>query len=156
MQATLLEHNVRFGDPECQCLMMRLESDLLEAMLHASSHQLHKIGLHWSKKAALTVVLAAKGYPGDYTKGTVIEGVDSIHDAKVRPCFLSCAWVVNLSKPTASSLLGPSFVSSQHTLQVISMACEHKQSSPALREAVRHCAGIPCWHQTWHQRPAAG
>ena len=85
VQATLLEHNVRFGDPECQCLMMRLESDLLEAMLHASSHQLHKIGLQWSKQAALAVVLAAKGYPGDYTKGSIIEGVDTIQNAKVRP-----------------------------------------------------------------------
>ena len=84
LQAKLLEHNVRFGDPECQCLMMRLESDLLEVLLNACEHQLHATQLQWSAQAALTVVLAAKGYPGDYAKGTVIEGLDDIQGAKVR------------------------------------------------------------------------
>lgn len=83
LQAKLLEHNVRFGDPECQCLMLRLESDLLELMLNACEHQLDGTALQWSSKAALTVVLAAKGYPGDYNKGTIIEGLGDIIGAKV-------------------------------------------------------------------------
>ncbi|KAK9806584.1 hypothetical protein WJX73_004879 [Symbiochloris irregularis] len=82
-QAKLLEHNVRFGDPECQCLMVRLQSDLLGALLLATSQRLDQVSLQWSSQAALTVVLAAKGYPGDYAKGSVIEGVDEVTDAKV-------------------------------------------------------------------------
>ena len=55
MQARLLEHNVRFGDPECQCLMMRLQSDLLEALLAAADGRLGSAQLRWSPQKALTV-----------------------------------------------------------------------------------------------------
>ncbi len=55
MQARLLEHNVRFGDPECQCLMMRLQSDLLEVLLAAADGRLGKAQLQWSPKKALAV-----------------------------------------------------------------------------------------------------
>ena len=55
MQARLLEHNVRFGDPECQCLMMRLQSDLLEVLLAAADGRLGSAQLHWSPEKALTV-----------------------------------------------------------------------------------------------------
>lgn len=77
----LLEHNVRFGDPECQSLMMRLEGDLLDA-LHSAMHG-KSIELEWNPHPALTVVLAAKGYPGSYGKGAVIEGLENVKEAKV-------------------------------------------------------------------------
>ena len=74
--ATLLEHNVRFGDPECEALMLRLESDLLELLLAASEGRLAEAGApRWSDDASMTVVLAAEGYPGDYKKNTEIRGI---------------------------------------------------------------------------------
>ena len=72
----LIEYNVRFGDPECQVLMPRLKSDLLELMLAASDGALLEHDAEWSNECALTVVLAAKGYPGSYEKNTVIEDID--------------------------------------------------------------------------------
>lgn len=77
----LLEHNVRFGDPECQSLMVRLEGDLLDAL--QSALQGKSTVLDWSDDSSLTVVMAAKGYPGAYQKGSVIEGLDNIQGAKV-------------------------------------------------------------------------
>ena len=73
----LIEYNVRFGDPECQVLMLRLMSDLVPALLAARDGQLKNFDLRWYPDAALTVVMAAKGYPGNYGKGTVIEGLDA-------------------------------------------------------------------------------
>ena len=72
----LIEYNVRFGDPECQVLMLRLMSDLLPALIAARDGQLKNFDLRWYDDAALTVVMAAKGYPGAYEKGSVIEGLD--------------------------------------------------------------------------------
>ncbi|MGJ5041539.1 phosphoribosylamine--glycine ligase [Bradyrhizobium sp. HKCCYLRH1062] len=72
----LFEYNVRFGDPECQVLMLRMMSDLVPAMLAACDGQLKNFDLRWFPDAAVTVVMAAKGYPGDYAKGGVIEGLD--------------------------------------------------------------------------------
>jgi len=72
----LIEYNCRFGDPECQVLMLRLKSDLVPALLAACDGELDHIDLRWSDEPALTVVMAAKGYPGDYAKGTLIEGLD--------------------------------------------------------------------------------
>ena len=72
----LFEYNVRFGDPECQVLMLRMMSDLVPAMLAACDGELRHFDLRWYSEPALTVVMAAKGYPGDYTKGTRIEGLD--------------------------------------------------------------------------------
>ena len=73
----LIEYNVRFGDPECQVLMLRLMSDLVPALLAARDGQLKNFDLRWYPDAALTVVMAAKGYPGNYQRGTVIEGLDA-------------------------------------------------------------------------------
>jgi phosphoribosylamine--glycine ligase len=73
----LIEYNVRFGDPETQVLMLRLMSDLLPALIAARDGQLKNFDLRWLPDAALTVVMAAKGYPGAYEKGTVIEGLDA-------------------------------------------------------------------------------
>ncbi|HTW35934.1 MAG TPA: phosphoribosylamine--glycine ligase [Rhizomicrobium sp.] len=72
----LIEYNCRFGDPECQVLMMRLKSDLATALLAARDGVLDRVDLRWHDEAALTVVMATRGYPGDYAKGSVIEGVD--------------------------------------------------------------------------------
>jgi phosphoribosylamine--glycine ligase len=72
----LFEYNVRFGDPECQVLMLRMMSDIVPALLAACDGQLKNFNLRWFPDAAVTVVMAAKGYPGDYTKGSVIEGLD--------------------------------------------------------------------------------
>jgi phosphoribosylamine---glycine ligase len=72
----LFEYNVRFGDPECQVLMLRMMSDIVPAFLAACDGQLKHFDLRWYPEPALTVVMAAKGYPGDYRKGTRIEGLD--------------------------------------------------------------------------------
>ena len=72
----LIEYNCRFGDPECQVLMMRLKSDLATALLAARDGVLDRVDLRWHDDAALTVVMATKGYPGDYARGSIIEGVD--------------------------------------------------------------------------------
>jgi phosphoribosylamine--glycine ligase len=72
----LLEYNVRFGDPECQVLCVRLMSDLLPALIAARDGVLKTFHLRWIDEAALCVVMATKGYPGDYAKGSVIRGLD--------------------------------------------------------------------------------
>jgi phosphoribosylamine---glycine ligase len=72
----LFEYNVRFGDPECQVLMLRMMSDIVPALLASCDGQLKNFDLRWFPEPALTVVMAAKGYPGDYAKGTRIEGLD--------------------------------------------------------------------------------
>jgi phosphoribosylamine--glycine ligase len=71
----LIEYNVRFGDPETQVLMLRLMSDLVPALVAARDSMLKSFDLRWYGDAALTVVMAAKGYPGTYLKGTRIDGL---------------------------------------------------------------------------------
>ena len=71
----LIEYNARFGDPETQVLMMRLKSDLLAALLASADGVLEKFDLRWRDEPALTVVMAAKGYPGIPEKGTDIRGL---------------------------------------------------------------------------------
>ena len=73
----LFEYNVRFGDPECQVLMLRMMSDIVPAFLAACDGQLKNFDLRWYPEAALTVVMATKGYPGDYKKGSRIDGLDA-------------------------------------------------------------------------------
>ncbi|MGV1761262.1 phosphoribosylamine--glycine ligase [Rhizobium sp. A22-96] len=68
----LIEYNVRFGDPECQVLMMRLKSDLLPLLFACANGTLDQVSAEWSDEAALTVVMASKGYPGSYAKNTPI------------------------------------------------------------------------------------
>ncbi len=72
----LIEYNARFGDPETQVLMLRLMSDLVPALLASCDGMLKTFDLRWYAEPALTVVMAAKGYPGTYERGTVIEGLD--------------------------------------------------------------------------------
>ena len=73
----LIEYNTRFGDPECEVLMPRLESDLVAALLAACDGVLANVGLRWRDEAALTVVMCGKGYPGTPQKGGVIGGIDA-------------------------------------------------------------------------------
>jgi len=72
----LIEYNARFGDPECQPMMMRLDSDLLPALVASADGRLDGVTLKWRKEAALTVVMAANGYPGHYEKGSEIKGLE--------------------------------------------------------------------------------
>jgi phosphoribosylamine--glycine ligase len=72
----LIEYNCRFGDPECQVLMMRLKSDLLTALIAARDGALGHLDLRWSDEAALCVVMATKGYPGDFGRGSAIGGLE--------------------------------------------------------------------------------
>jgi len=72
----LIEFNVRFGDPECQALMVRLRSDLLPALLAACDGELARFDLRWEALHALVVVMASRGYPGAYAKGSEIRGLE--------------------------------------------------------------------------------
>jgi len=72
----LVEYNARFGDPECQVLMLRMMSDIVPALIACADGELKHFSLRWFDDAALTVIMATKGYPGDYSKGSVIEGLD--------------------------------------------------------------------------------
>lgn len=82
-RAQALEFNVRFGDPEVQCLMMRLQSDLLPTLLAAAQGGLSTAAeaarsLEWREQASLGVVMATEGYPGAYEKGTEIRGLEAL------------------------------------------------------------------------------
>ena len=72
----ILEFNVRFGDPETQAILMRLDSDLVEALCAVADGRLADVELRWSAKPAVCVVMASAGYPGSYEKGKVISGLD--------------------------------------------------------------------------------
>jgi phosphoribosylamine--glycine ligase len=72
----LVEYNARFGDPETQVLMLRMMSDIVPALIACADGQLKNFSLRWFDEAALTVIMATGGYPGDYGKGSVIEGLD--------------------------------------------------------------------------------
>jgi phosphoribosylamine--glycine ligase len=71
-----LEYNVRFGDPECQVMVVRLMSDLLPALIATVDGELEHFHLRWHQAAALTVVMATKGYPGRYEKGSEIRNLE--------------------------------------------------------------------------------
>ncbi|MBI1338025.1 MAG: phosphoribosylamine--glycine ligase [Phycisphaera sp.] len=73
----VLEFNTRFGDPECQPLMMRLQGDLMEIMLATSAGSLDEVSLTWDKRCCCCVVMASGGYPGQYEKGKIITGIEA-------------------------------------------------------------------------------
>ncbi|MDQ8726811.1 phosphoribosylamine--glycine ligase [Bradyrhizobium sp. LHD-71] len=72
----LVEYNARFGDPECQVLMLRMMSDVVPALLACADGQLKNLSLRWYDDAAITVIMATNGYPGDYGKGSRIDGLE--------------------------------------------------------------------------------
>ena len=86
-QPRLVEYNVRFGDPECQCLMMRLGGQVLDLLHACAEERLAEIQANWADDHALTIVMAAKGYPGSYEKGTVIGGLDSLPEDSFHMVF---------------------------------------------------------------------
>jgi len=74
----VLEFNARFGDPECQPLMLRLKTDLLDILEAIIQDRLDEITIEWDERASLCLVLASEGYPGNYEKGYVIEGLETV------------------------------------------------------------------------------
>ncbi len=78
----LVEINARFGDPECQCILPRLKTDLLPVLTACAKGDVSEISLDWSDETCLTVVMAAKGYPGSYAKDTVISRVERAEDVE--------------------------------------------------------------------------
>jgi len=74
----LIEYNIRMGDPECQVLMMRLETDLLEIIDSANKNKINNLNIKWSKKSSITIVLCALGYPSDYIKDSEIKNLQNI------------------------------------------------------------------------------
>jgi phosphoribosylamine--glycine ligase len=76
----VLEYNVRFGDPECQPLMARLDADLAEIMLACVEGRLAEVDAKWKNDTAICVVMAADGYPGSYPKGMEITGLDQAEE----------------------------------------------------------------------------
>ena len=116
----LIEHNVRFGDPECQALMMRLQSDLLPALAACADGTLEDVALQWRDEAAMTVVLAAEGYPGSYEKGSRIEGLDDAEALEAVKIFHAGtkrgpdgAWLANGGRVLGVTALGSDIAAAQ-------------------------------------------
>ncbi|MEL7151759.1 MAG: phosphoribosylamine--glycine ligase, partial [Pseudomonadota bacterium] len=86
-RARLVEYNVRFGDPECQVLMMRLGGQAMDLMQAAAEGRLQEKSVHWADDHAMTVVMAAEGYPGAYETGSVIGGLDALPQDSMRMVF---------------------------------------------------------------------
>ena len=83
----LVEYNVRFGDPECQVLMMRLGGQILDALLSTAKGELSNVKLNWANDHAITVVMASNGYPGSYTNGSQINGLADLPSNSNFMCF---------------------------------------------------------------------
>ncbi|MDG1995430.1 MAG: phosphoribosylamine--glycine ligase [Emcibacteraceae bacterium] len=77
----LIEYNVRFGDPECQTLMVRLDSDIVPALMACANGNIDQISVAWKDKTSMNVVMAANGYPGSYDKNTEIKNLDEAGSA---------------------------------------------------------------------------
>ena len=86
-QPRLVEYNVRFGDPECQVLMMRLGGQILDLLLACAEGRLADVSPNWADDHAMTIVMAADGYPGSYEKGTVINGLDALPETSSEMTF---------------------------------------------------------------------
>ena len=83
----LIEYNIRMGDPECQVLMMRLKTDLLEIIDSATKNKLNNLKIEWTKKNCITIVLCAKGYPFNYIKDSEIKNLSSVLSDKNNQIF---------------------------------------------------------------------
>ena len=86
-QPRLVEYNVRFGDPECQTLMMRLGGQVLDLLQACAEHRLSEMNVNWADDHAITIVMAANGYPGSYEKGSVINGLDTLAEDSMNMTF---------------------------------------------------------------------
>ena len=85
--ARLIEYNARFGDPECQVLAMRLGAQMLDLLLACSENRLETARASWADDHAITVVMAANGYPGAYLKGSAISGLDALPSTSMQEVF---------------------------------------------------------------------
>ncbi len=85
--ARLVEYNARFGDPECQVLMMRLGAQALDLLLACAEGRLDQARVNWADDHALTVVMAARGYPGAYQRGSIIHGLGRLPEDSRHMCF---------------------------------------------------------------------
>ncbi|MFZ1471053.1 MAG: phosphoribosylamine--glycine ligase [Paracoccaceae bacterium] len=94
-QARLIEYNCRFGDPETQALMMRLGAQALDLMLACAEGRLDSTQVAWAEDHAISVVMAAQGYPGDYAKGSVIGGLDALREDSRHMVFHAGTRAVN-------------------------------------------------------------
>ena len=83
----LIEYNIRMGDPECQVLMMRLETDLLEIIDHAIKNKINNLKIEWNNKSSITIVLCSKGYPSNYIGGSEIKNLSNILTDKNNQIF---------------------------------------------------------------------
>ncbi len=79
----VVEYNARFGDPECQALLMRLDTDLMDILEACVNGTLDRLDIHWKQEASCCLVLASGGYPVAYEKGKVITGLDAVENAIV-------------------------------------------------------------------------
>ena len=95
-QSSVLEYNVRFGDPECEPLMMRFEGDLAETLLACAEGRLKNLKIRLSPRAAAAVVLASGGYPGEYRKGVAIGGLERIDGAE--PSQAKVRWALQKTR----------------------------------------------------------
>ncbi|MDO8883706.1 MAG: phosphoribosylamine--glycine ligase [Pseudotabrizicola sp.] len=86
-QCRLVEYNARFGDPETQVLMMRLGAQALDLLLACAEERLDQTRVTWAEDHALTVVMAARGYPGAYTKGSTIRGLEALPETASQMVF---------------------------------------------------------------------
>ncbi len=86
-QPRLIEYNVRFGDPECQALMMRLGAQAMDLLHACAEGRLEEARVNWADDHAMSVVLAADGYPGRYEKGSVISGLSDLPETSSEMCF---------------------------------------------------------------------
>ncbi len=119
--ARLIEFNVRFGDPECQCLLLRLKSDLLAALVAACDGELAHFDLRWHDRSALAVVLAAKGYPTNPARHTPIgslaaaEAMADVHVFQAGTEILNGALVSNGGRVLTVCATGPDLASARST-----------------------------------------
>jgi phosphoribosylamine--glycine ligase len=138
----VLEFNVRFGDPECQPLMMRLESDLVELMEAVLNGRLDQVQPRWREDAAVCVVLTARGYPGSYDKGREIYGLERLRDWAEGFVFHAGTAKVNGRWLTAGG-------------RVLGVTARGKNIAEAVAEAYRGVAQIS-WDGMHYRRDIAG
>jgi phosphoribosylamine--glycine ligase len=108
----VLEYNVRFGDPECEALMMRFETDLASALMAVAEGRVRDAEVRLSKRSAVSVVLCSGGYPGAYRKALPIGGLDQIDGAA--PSVLKTQWALNRTRVKIFHA-GTSLTNGQHT-----------------------------------------
>ena len=83
----LIEYNIRFGDPECQILMMRLKNDLLDLIIASLNNNLKSKRIDWIEEPGITVVAASKGYPGEFEKYKEIKNIENVNNNEKQQLF---------------------------------------------------------------------